>query len=541
VLTLSPNGRQFVYNASGGLHVRTMGELDARLIPGTELSSLSPSFSPDSQAVAYWDFDAGQLKRIAISGGAPVAVAEIPGLLTSLSWEADGTLLFAQDDGIYRVPATGGTLELVIPIPEGEFPFGPRLLPDGDWVLLTVTSAGDWDSGQIVAQSLSTGERIVLIEGGSDARYLPTGHLVYALADGLFAVAFDVESMTASGGAVPLVQGVMRATSSQTGVANYSVSKDGTLAYVRGGSVAVTRTLAWVDREGREESLTLPPRAYNGVRISPDGTKLALDVRDEELDIWTWDLTRETFARLTFESNEDEQPVWSPDGQRIAFSSSRESNSGSDTSLFWRMADGTGAVERLAEGSGQVFPTSFSPDATAIIVYGGSAGGGSGDDNIAIYRLDGDASVTPLLETTFQETYPAISPDGDWLAYVSNESGSEEIYVRPFPDVDAGRWQVSTGGGTQALWARNGQELFFRSGDAVMAVPVQTEPSFVVGNPEVVFEGNYLMAQGGPNYDVSLNGERFLMIKPLENASEAPEIIVVQNWFEELERLSPTE
>jgi serine/threonine-protein kinase len=457
-----------------------------------------------------------------------------------VSWEEDGTILFAVTEGILRVSANGGVPDLIIPAEGGTVAYGPRLLPDGDSVLFSVATTDNWDAAQIVAQSLSTGERTVLVEGGSDARYLPTGHLVYALGDGLFAVAFDLDSLTVSGGAVPLLQGVMRAVSAATAAANYGVSEDGTLVYVKGGDNTVARRLVWVDRAGRETLLGAPPRAYNNARISPDGTMVALDVRDQDRDIWTWDLARETLTRLTFDPGEDEFPVWSPDGRRIAFSSSRGGGSPTDTSLFWRAADGTGSSEQLAERSGQIFPTSFLPDATELLVYGGFSDTATNDD-IALFRLEGGDPLTPLLETSFGESYPQVSPDGRWLAYVSDESGRDEIYVRPFPEVDAGgRWQVSTGGGTQPLWARNGRELFYRTVEAVIAVPIETDPNFRQGNPEVVFEGNYHLFQGGPNYDVSPDGERFLMIRQDEGASSTSQIIVVQNWFEELERLAPT-
>jgi len=357
----------------------------------------------------------------------------------------------------------------------------------------------------------------------------------------LFAVAFDPDTLTVSGGAVPLVQGVMRATFDTTGAANYGISGDGTLVYLAGDAAAAERNLVWVDRTGRETLLTVPIRAYTNPRISPDGTRIALDIRDQDNDIWTSDLARETLTRLTFDPGEDEFPVWSPDGQRIAFSSSRGGGSAVNSSLFWRAADGSGSVELLAESDGQLFPTSFLPNAAGILVFGAATNSGANDD-IGVFRMEGTGGAAPLLETAFAESYPAVSPDGRWLAYVSDESGREEVYVRPFPDVDVGgRWQVSTGGGTQPLWARGGQELFYRNGEAVIAVPVQTDPTFTAGNSEVLFEGGYLQANGGPNYDVSLDSERFLMIKPLDNASGAPRIIVVQNWLEELERLVPTD
>jgi len=536
VMALSPDGRHFVYNTGDGLYLRSMGELEARLIPGTEPSLNSPAFSPNGQAVAYWEFRAGQLKRIAISGGAPVVIANVPTSPGGVSWGVDGTVLFSHPEGILRVSANGGTPELIIPA-EDDALYGPELLPDGDSVLFSVITAGNQDAGQIVVQSLSTGERRVLVEGGSDASYLPTGHLIYALGDGLFAVRFDLDSLAVFGGAVPLVQGVMRARSDLTASANYGVSEDGTLVYVAGTVAALERTLVWVDRSGREEPLGVPPRTYVSPRISPDGTRVALDVRDQDLDIWILELARETLTRLTFDPAQDESPVWSPDGQRIAFSSSAGGGGASGTILFSQFADGTGSAEPLAERSGQHFPTSFLPDATGFLVYG-TVSTASGDD-ISIFQLEGEDQPTPLLETTFHESYPAVSPDGRWMAYVSNESDRNEIYVRAFPDLDAGRWQVSTDGGTQPLWASDGQELFYRNAEAVIAVPIQADPSFRVGNPEVMFEGGYVLEQGGPNYDVSPDGERFLMIKDVEDTSTSAQIVIVENWFEEISRLAP--
>ena len=236
VIAVSPDGRHFAYNTNQGLFLRSMSDLEARIIPGTELDGRSPEFSPDSQSVAYYDIALNQIRRSAISGGAPVVIASVPENLYGLSWEGDGTILYGQPEGVYRVPATGGTPELIIPTEEDTIIYGARLLPDGDSVMFSVGPIEDWDLARIVAQSLSTGERRVLVEGGYDARYVPTGHLIYALDDGLFAVVFDAATLTVSGGAVPLVDEVMRG-GIFTGTAHYGVADDGTLVYVRGTSV----------------------------------------------------------------------------------------------------------------------------------------------------------------------------------------------------------------------------------------------------------------------------------------------------------------
>jgi eukaryotic-like serine/threonine-protein kinase len=341
---------------------------------------------------------------------------------------------------------------------------------------------------------------------------------------------------------VPLLQGVMRV--GDPAFANYAVSQDGTLVYATGSATVDTRALLWVDREGREEPIAAPLRTYTSPRISPDGRKVALNARDQDQDIWIWDTVRETLTRLTFDPGQDRFPLWSPDGERIAYSSQRKigSDVSFNTAVDWQAADGTGMPERLAVSLGQIFPTSFSPDAAAILVYGTNTDSAANpNDDIAIVRLEGEDGPTPLLATTFGERMPDLSPDGHWLAYVSDESGQEEVYVRPFPDINAGRWQVSTGGGTEPLWARDGTELFYRNGDALYTVPIQTDPRFEQGNPQIVFQGRYYAGQGGRAYDVSSDGRRFLMLKQVEDSSARTRIVVVLNWFTELERLAPTQ
>jgi serine/threonine-protein kinase len=533
VIALSPDGRYVVHDTSDGLVLRAMDDLETRLIAGADPSTLSVVFSPDSQSVAYWTGQ--QVERIAISGGSPVFIAEAN--VISMNWESDDTILISQPDGIYRVPASGGSLELLIPAEAGERISSPQLLPNAEFVLFSVLtgSAVSWDQAQIAVQSLDSGERNVLFEGGSSVRYLQTGHIAFARGTELLGIVFDVDNLTLSGGPFPLLGAIRRAAGAVTGEASYSISSDGTLAYVPGFEAQELSVLAWVDRNGEERLIGAPPGYYTSPRISPDGTKVAVNVRDEESELWTWDLARERLTRLTFDPGQDRFPLWSPSGQRIAYSSQE---AGGDA-LYWRAADGTGEATRLTDPGRQIFPTSFLPDATEVLVYGASTGGDDNDD-IAVFRFETGETI-PLLSTAYGERMPALSPDGRWLAYVSNEFVRDEIYVRPYPDLEGGRWQVSTNGGTEPLWSRNGEELFFRSGDTLLSVPVETEPSFQAGTPDVVLEGQRFVLFGGRSYDASQDGERFLIAKQAGDLSGSSRVIVVQNWFDEVRRRTPAQ
>jgi Tol biopolymer transport system component len=290
-----------------------------------------------------------------------------------------------------------------------------------------------------------------------------------------------------------------------------------------------------VDRKGQEEPIKAPPRAYVYARLSPDGTRIAVDIRDQDNDIWIWDIARETLTRLTFEAGFNRGPVWTPDGRRLASSTLLD---GAEA-IHWRAADGTGKAERLSKGATVQMPTSFTPDGRQLIF----SQPGVTPFDIGVVDLAGDRAETLLLsEPKFSETNGALSPDGRWLAYQSNESGREEIYVRPFPTINDGRWQVSNGGGSRPVWARNGRELFYyRPPGTVMAVTIPAGATFAAGNPQQLFAGRYAAVNAGFTYDVSPDGKRFLMIKPVDVAQDAeqPRLVVVQNWFQELERLAP--
>ena len=311
---------------------------------------------------------------------------------------------------------------------------------------------------------------------------------------------FDVESLELRGEPVVVLEGVRHP---QNGAGDYAVSDNGTLVFVPSSGVE-GRSLVWVDRQGQEEPLAAPRRAYAYPRLSPNGTQVALDVRDQENDIWIWDLARETLRRLTFDPGLDRYPVWTPDGQRVALSSLR----GGVANLFWKAADGTGEVERLTDGPNTQFPHAFSPDGTRL-VYRESAE----TLDLGLLSVEGDRPMEPLLATEFNELNAELSPDGRWMAYQSNASDQSEIYVRPFPDVNQGLFQVSTNGGFQPLWGPDGRELFYRSNAGLMVVAVETASSFTPGTPEVVFGDQYLRWGQGRTYDIALDGQRFLFIK----------------------------
>jgi eukaryotic-like serine/threonine-protein kinase len=553
-VALSPDGTRLAYTANARLYLRALDRLDAAPIASVGASGLSsaraPFFSPDGRWLAFWE--SGHLKKVSVSGAAPITLCALPAPPYGATWTADNTILIGNGpDGIWRVSGDGGNPERIITVEAGQRAHGPQLLPDGRTVLFTLARTASWDDAQIVVQSLDTGKRQTLITGGTDGRYVSTGHVVYALRGSVLAQAFDARSLSIKGAPVSLVEGVWRVAAALTSAAEVAVSSDGTLAYVPTPSAtAALRTLVWVDRQGREEPIPALPQVYRYPRIAPDGTRLAVEIQDpgQNRDIWVWGFERGTWTRITSDPAFDSEPAWTPDGQRLIFSSWR---TGSIT-LFRQAANGTGIAERVRELSRQNVATpAISPDGRYVVVR--DAGGQSAD--LMLLDLDGARAAgqpssgvgppRPLLQTAFEEYNAAFSPDGRWLAYQSDISGPFEVYVRPFPDVTNGQWIVSTAGGTEPVWARDGRELFYRSPrGAVMRVPISAGTSWKAGSPTQLFETpSYVFeARGQRSYDVAPDGKRFVMLKNAETSgprSTPPRIVVVQNWFEELKRLVP--
>jgi len=543
-LVISPDGTRIVYQAATAgrtqLYVRSLDELIATPIAGTEGALGNPFFSPDGESVAFFTTD-NKLKKISLMGGTPITLCDTFRAGLTGSW-AEDTIVFSQGPGLgalwelYQVSANGGEPESLA-VPDAEKRerqySSPEILPGGKTVLFDIWLGGT--SLQTAVLSLETGERKVLLEGGRQAHYAPTGHLVYELpgTGTLVAVPFDLGRLEIAGDSVPILQGVRQ---TPNGWVDYSFSGDGTLVYAPGGSGAGLSRLVWVDRQGAVEPLGTPPHVYRGPRLSPDGRRLAVQIQGPG-DIWVYDIARETLTRLTFEGD-NSQPHWTPDGKRVTWRSIRDGVPGN---LFWKLADGTGAVERLTTSEFRQNPGSWSPDGQVLAFHQQpSVGSSATNRDIWILPLEGERKPQSILQTQFNELAPVFSPDGRWLAYVSDESGRNEIYVRPFPEVEKGKWQISTDGGTELRWAANG-ELFYRneSGDQMMAVNITTEPTFGAGTPRLLFEGVYTRSQGGSAfYDVTPDGQRFVMVQVQETGST--QIHVVLNWFEELKRLVPT-
>ena len=384
-----------------------------------------------------------------------------------------------------------------------------------------------------MVQSLKSGKFKDFFRGYSP-RYLPTGYLIYELDGNLWAVPFSLDRLEAKAGPVTVLEGVM----------DFDISESGTLAYIpqTSGGIRAGRSLVWVNRKGEEEPLSAPPDQYSTVSISPDGTRVALTVgQTPKQHIWIWDVVRGTKTRLTLDEGTDNvAPIWTPDGKRIVYTSSREDILLGD--LYWKGSHGTGDAEKLASLPGRgLFPFSWSKDGKTLLLAELSPFP-STQTVIGMLSMEGNHTPKPLLQEKYlekawrNENKPQVSPDGRWMSYESNESSeglTTEVYVRPFPDVNKGKWKVSTSGGNAPLWSSDSRELFYRSGDATMAVRVETDPEFKPGKPIVLFRGTY-----SDYWDISPDGKRFLMMKKI--TAEAPrKINIVVNWFEELKQRVP--
>ncbi len=551
-VALSPDGTTLVFGAIWGgeaqLYARAMDQLNATPMAGTSGGS-SPFMSPDGQWVGFWS--GGELRKVPLGGGPPVTLCKAAAIFGA-SWGSDGTIVFAtaRNGGLWRVSAAGGTPEALTTLQPGEYSHRlPHMLPGGDAVVFTISMAANrWDNTRIVVRSLATGRQTVLIEGGADARYVSTGHLVYARLGALMAVPFDSRRLVVTGDARGLVDGVMQAANrnlsdmDNTLAAQFTVSDKGALVYVTGGAVpAAERSLLWVDRQGTSQTLPAPPRSYSNPHLSPDGQRVAVHTQDDR-EVWSYDIARGALSPIT-DDGQSGYGIFTPDGKRVVF---RSGAAGGEDNLYWKSADGGGAAERLTTSARSQTPASWSPDGTALAFV-------EEGDTVAqqFFQFDiwvlsiADRKTRAVIQTAANEMSPEFSPDGRWLAYVSNQSGRHEVYVQPYPGPGE-RHLISTNGGQQPAWASDRELVYVEAG----APPAGS--SWLSGSrrprnswrarPKPCSTTRGLRSNWGRSYDVTPDGRRFLLVVNNEPPTNPVPIqmILVQNWLEELKRLVPT-
>jgi eukaryotic-like serine/threonine-protein kinase len=540
-VALSPDGKQLAYvvklagpGPATRIYLRSLDRLEARPIPGTEGGRV-PFFSPDGRWLGFFLFRTRKLMKVPLSGGPPIALCDAMEA-RGASWGPDGTIVFTRDldSGLDGVSAAGGAPEALTTLDPTRNESShrlPEVLPGGQAVVFTVKTHDllSFDDARIEVVSLKTRKRSVLVTGGTNARYAG-GHLIYERGGSLLAAPFDPTRLEVTGPSVPVLEGV--SSSAENGFADFGVSRDGSLVYVPGKNWPSPMRLVRVDRTGRARPLMDARRVFDGLRFSPDGRRIALGIEGANAQVWLFDLERGTFTPQMLRRGNNWGAIWTPDGRRLTFVSDRDGSS----NLFWQPADGSGPAERLTPWTSEylVGAEAWSPDGRTLVF---SESRPTTSLDIWVFRL-GERQPQPLLQESWNEVSPQISPNGRWLAYASQESGAVgammQVYVTPFPG-SGGRWPISTDGGSQPMWGRNGRELYYRSANRMMAVAVTSGSTFSATKPRVLFETRAYsgLGIGGMSYDVTPEGE-FLMIEPDEADVPPSQINVVLNWMQEV-------
>jgi len=543
---LSPDGTRIAFSALAPagkrqLYIRSLDQLQASPLSGTD-GARDPFFSPDGQWIAF--FADAKLKKISSQGGAAVTLCDAPGDRGG-AWSEDDTIYFARGnrEGLSKVSSGGGASALVTVLDkqEGEITHRwPQVLPGGKAVLFTASNNGaTFEDSNLIVQVLATGQRKIVHRGGMYGRYLPSGHLVFVHEGTLFAVPFDLKRLETTGQPAPVVEQVI--TQPGNGAAQFSFSQTGTLAYLRGASAVRNVSIDWLTADGKLQPLRQTPGDYYNPAFSPDGKRLALEVDDARRgDIWTYDWQRDTLTRLTFSGDSNSNPVWTPDGQRITYSMRDKDGA---TNIYWKRSDGAGEAQRLTQSKATQYPASWSPDGKFLAFHQNDPGSSTGWD---LYTLSMEGNektgwkpgeAKPFLNTPATEVYPAFSPDGRWLAYMSNESGAMEVYVRPFPG-PGGKWQISSGGGSLPIWSHTSKQLFYRTNDQkIMGVTYSASGESIQASKPVLWSDAPFTNRGTAiNYALHSDGKRFAVLKAPGTGADQQvnKFVLVLNFFDEL-------
>ena len=526
---LSPDGTKLVFAAQGSdkrrrLYIRPLDQLQATVLAGAE-DATQPFFSPDSQWIAF--FADGKLKKISVHGDAPETICDSRAAQTG-SWGDDGNIILANrnDSALSKVSSAGGTPAPFTTLDKSKSETSqhwPQVLPGSKVVLYTsqATNTNSYDDADIVAYSVASGQPKTILHGAFHAIYLPAGYLVYMHSGTLFAVPFDPKRLEVTGQATAVLENVV--ASPDRGTAQFSISDNGTLVYVAGSAVDRNLSIYWMDAEGNFSPLRETPAEYGSLALSPDGKRLAMDIRaSKKTDIWIYDLERGTLTRLTFAADGNFRPVWTPNGERIVYNSSEK---GKPQNLWWIRSDGGGSPERLTQSNSVQISGSWTPDGKTLAFTQRNPGTGM---DLMTLSVDGSEKTgwkpqqpKAFLNTQFFESDPEFSPDGRWIAYISNESGTNEIYVRPFPG-PGGKTQISTGGGSLPQWSRNGKELYYIAStrDKIMAVSYAAiGDSFRAEKPRIWSTGQ--ISERGA-YFPSPDGKRIGVLKTPGAVNAAP-------------------
>ena len=526
VIAISPDGTRLVYIAKASLFVKSIGDAPPVTIPGplAGRSMANAVFSPDGQSIAYWASDGALLQRIPVTGGTPVTICRVD-IPLGMSWGADDQIVLGLGaKGIVRVSAKGGTPEIVVPAKSGEIAHGPQMLPGGDALLFTlgderVAPAARWDQARIVVQSLKSGERRTIVPAGRDARYLPSGHLVYALGGRVMAVRFDAKRLATVGDPVAVVENVR--ASGSTGTAQFSVSANGSLAYVSGRSVPVQ--LGLVSLDGTRKMLGPVPDGTSAPRVSSDGRQVTFAAAG---DIYVAELANVASARRVIEAGTF--PLFSPDGQWLAFGSLGTKRDGGIEEVFLQRADGSGQAELLAKPA-RAPEHWLSQQEFSFISHRGPAE----DYDLWTYSLP-DKGVTPVsVIPKSAQLSSRFSPDGHWVAYMSSESGDWQVYLQPYPATGA-KYQVTKQGGRLPMWSADGREIYYEWDGRMLSIPVHIGSEMTFGEPSALPVTGYIQPLLRRNYDMTPDGKQFVML-----FRAGPQVDVISNFVDGLKQRLP--